>query len=462
VRLKSYRQPSFNSATNYLGIAAGFKMDNYSRLFGYFSYFERIMTQQNNYINFNKKTVFVVGAGASLPYGYPLGDDLVEMIIKKCQYFIKNIGAGERLPQYKQLLDLIILHEPFSIDSFLAHHCNHELQQLGKELIVECILECENLKQLEKGKQVKKFKPNNFYNDEDFISANWYRFLTNALMINRESLEDENEELPFRIITFNYDVSLEYYLISRLQKAPLLKNKPVIFKKLKESIIHVYGSVRDTDKLWDNPILTEYKITNRDEGSGRRKRLIPAHNLQDYGFPSNRSDYGVELDLFPFAYGSFSCDSFQSHHQDLKIKDTEHGKKFITSRTNKDEDNYIKVIGEERGEVRELLQPFKEYIADEAERIMFLGFGFDNQNMKLLFDYKIIENIHSRNEEQYHECVGMNEEEYFEKFEICYTNYEDSEKLNRRIKNYCRKEYFTHSKSIKGVYEALTQDFDLD
>jgi hypothetical protein len=412
------------------------------------------MTQQNNYINFNKKTVFVVGAGASLPYGYPLGDDLVEMIIQKCQCFIKNIGAGERLPQYKQLLDLIILHEPFSIDSFLAHHCNPELQQLGKELIVECILECENIKQLEKGKQVKKFKPNNFYNDEDFISANWYRFLTNALMTNRESLEDENKELPFRIITFNYDVSLEYYLISRLQKAPLLKNKPVIFKKLKESIIHVYGSVRDVDKLWASP----NKVYEH-------SKVLLNNNIRSIKCSEFES---MEKELIDYLYGSFNLnltnryDGATGREKPLKSIETKYAKEFITNRTNKDEDNYIKVIGEERGEVRELLQPFKEYIADEAERIMFLGFGFDNQNMKLLFDYEIIKNIDSRNEEQYHECVGMNEEEYFEKFEICYTNYEDSEKLNRRIENYCRKTYFTHSKSIKGVYEALTQDFDLD
>jgi hypothetical protein len=41
---------------------------------------------------YNNKTVVILGAGASWHYGYPTGDDLVKMVIKKCKELANFAG----------------------------------------------------------------------------------------------------------------------------------------------------------------------------------------------------------------------------------------------------------------------------------------------------------------------------------------------------------------------------------
>ncbi len=403
------------------------------------------MTQQDNYINFNKKTVFVVGAGASIPYGYPLGYELVDKIVA--------VAGKSNNEQAEKFIKLIKLHDPFSIDSFLAQHCSHDpdLTNFGKQLIAEVILSCEDRDKI-------AGKSNN---------ENWYRYLTHAMFADKERLIND-EPLPFKIITFNYDVSLDYYLLERVWKATMLSDdeKKKVLKKLDTAITHVYGAVRQVP--WNNPeVLDDFKVYLSQDN---KKICVKGKNEKSSGGTSlsmPRFEYGyhIEEKYMPYIYGSHNSTSpiisqgsyvVLRGEQQPTLGEIECGKQLISKAAKR-----IKVIDERNEKIEENLQPFKQYIAEEAQRIMFLGFGFDEQNMDLLFNYKIIENIHSRNEEQYRECVATNEKEYFEKFEICYTNYEDSEKLNRRIENYCRKTYFAHFKSIKGVNKALTEDFDL-
>ena len=385
------------------------------------------MTQQNNYINFNKKTVFVVGAGASLPYGYPLGADLVNKILEK------KAPQGDK--SINQLQNLIKFHDPLSIDSFLAQHCagekNKVLRNIGKQLIAECILECEDRDAiLEKSKQFIYNQETKKYDKR--CNENWYRYLEHSMFEDKDRLI--NKPLPFKIITFNYDVSLDYYLIERVWQATMLNDdqKREILKKLKNAIIHVYGVVRDVP--WDNPEIIRNCYRKNDN-----VYYIVKLNQKSFNETQNQE---YEEELTPFIYGSHH-ETFQSFYSSseskINISKTEHGKNFIQQNLMN-----IKVINEEREQVTQDLYIYKQYIAEEAQRIMFLGFGFDNTNMNLLFDEETIKSA-SQN------CK-----------ELCYTNYGDSEKLNRRIENYFPKEYFKHFKSTKGVYEALTQDFDLD
>jgi hypothetical protein len=397
---------------------------------------------QNNYINFNKKTVFVVGAGASLPYGYPLGADLVDNIIKAA----KKINN----PLADKLIERIKFHDPLSIDSFLAQHCagkeNEYLSELGKQLIAECILACEDREAIsEKGRQIVYNKETKKY---ERGNENWYRYLAHAMFEDKDRLI--NEPLPFKIITFNYDVSLDYYLLERVWRATMLSldEKKKVLEKLRDAIIHVYGAVREVP--WNNPeVLDKFEVHLN---KNNKKYYVNGFNEQYKKFVTG---YEIEKTYIDYIYGSHNSTnqimSQGNYHvcqgeRQPNLGEIECGLQLISKAAKR-----IKVIDERNEQIEENLKPFKQYIVKEAQRIMFLGFGFDKQNMDLLFDKKTIRNGSLTR------CG-----------EICYTNFDDSEKLHRRINGYFTSGQsvsginFNHFKSIKGVYEALTQDFDLD
>ena len=54
-------------------------------------------------IDLNKKTVFVLGAGANKPYGFPLGTELKQIMISN----LSNSGCQVALKEYKLNQSLI-------------------------------------------------------------------------------------------------------------------------------------------------------------------------------------------------------------------------------------------------------------------------------------------------------------------------------------------------------------------
>lgn len=225
---------------------------------------------------FKNKTTFILGAGASAPYGYPLGKKLISDImhaiandyifineyppkdfdnfslenyfatlgqscqnaynslldkdslrslshsgqtfhckIKKSAYArefvqINNSLYGKfstvKLSSFPELANLFkFLHEfdPLTIDSFLRDH--HQFREIGRLMIAYVLLKCE-----------KKISFSKDYRNPEFdISDNWYSHLIHDIKSDCQSPDDIlNNKVNF--ITFNYDISLEYYLFSRL------------------------------------------------------------------------------------------------------------------------------------------------------------------------------------------------------------------------------------------------------
>jgi hypothetical protein len=458
---------------------------------------------------FTKKTVFVVGAGASLPYGYPLGTALVDMIVAKCKEREKHHDQVA-----KKLKDLIMLHDPLSIDSFLAQHCKGtELETLGKQLITECILECEDPKRFDKGHQIGK---NDKGDKSDKANENWYRFLAHAMFEDRDDLVNEDIDLPFRIITFNYDVSLDYYLISRILGAELLtpEERGIIFGKLKDAIIHVYGSVRNVP--WDDPEGTVFplsKINNnvftyKNSGTQRTEGTLTFKELDDIGYFVKKI-YGIHLYNYTFTTGN----QF-NYNNDI---DAGHFRNLINQAANN-----LKVIGEtERdGEtISEQLQPFYEFMKNEMERLVFLGFGFDETNVELLFPQDVRDLIPKKDMEHvfdeqmntkirykklrdeveglsnsksifcdedkklliqgicyqeaqankkvydkkmhFQRIYGNKMRKNFQSLEIYYTNYGAKGLIDRRVESLFPECNRIVAAGDKGVYAALEGDFDL-
>ena len=98
----------------------------------------------------SEPTVFVLGAGASCPYGYPSGKELREDIISSfCAQYERYIEAHPNLKPYlamesnkaKEFTDKFNKSSTKSIDLFLAR--NPEFEDIGKKAIALRILAAE-------------------------------------------------------------------------------------------------------------------------------------------------------------------------------------------------------------------------------------------------------------------------------------------------------------------------------
>ena len=189
-----------------------------------------------------KQTTFILGAGASVPYGFPTGLKLTEEIFNNLRE-IKNSKDKVQSTQLAKLVyssftynDIVDFYRLFlgagaeSIDSFLEQRT--EFIQLGKILIAYNILEHEN----QILDSTSNFLPG--FENKD----HWYRYLWQFL--KAEATLDTFKGNRLIIVTFNYDRSFEYYfqlVISNLFRIPL----EAAFEMLQESIkiIHLHGSV---------------------------------------------------------------------------------------------------------------------------------------------------------------------------------------------------------------------------
>lgn len=181
---------------------------------------------------FETPTTLILGAGASAPYGYPVGSKLKEAIINTMEDSASAQGTYSNYTQ-KELLkfanELKLSRQP-SIDSFLSN--NEEYAHLGKIAIVDIISQCEYSDLIQNPTSLPKSKKMDKKDD-------WYGYLIENLYGG--DIEKIHENI--NIISYNYDRSLEALLFDPLkysysqlitdtQCAKILKKIP---------IIHLYG-----------------------------------------------------------------------------------------------------------------------------------------------------------------------------------------------------------------------------
>jgi len=259
---------------------------------------------------FTTNTLFILGAGASIPYGYPSGRMLVDNIINditnddilvpfypssppnkvnfdmsdigdnkkydfaKCSDVYKNLVEyantidernlmqldGQRnfhiniesfkhsfvkvklemIDEFFRLKHALEIFSPVSIDSFLRD--NPSYAEVGKTMIMYSLLKRES-------KEAFSWKKSDGDGESICSSDNWYSLLLNDLATgcaeNPESITDNK----VRFITFNYDVSLDYYLNSRISDTEIFSTEDngdisPSKKFLNEmQINHVYGQL---------------------------------------------------------------------------------------------------------------------------------------------------------------------------------------------------------------------------
>jgi hypothetical protein len=190
--------------------------------------------------------VFILGAGSSIPFGYPSGPKLVDLILDSLnqnyfytyQYKSKVLGSDDfsiySLTQGFTDYSLFIRHgfppelitefevalknsNKDSIDSFLLERT--EFYDIGKFAIANCILRCEI--------------PTEFF----FVQKNWLNYLWNKINATRDKFI--SSKISF--ITFNYDRVLEYYFYNSLKHAFRLNDSEII--NVLKPILHLHGVV---------------------------------------------------------------------------------------------------------------------------------------------------------------------------------------------------------------------------
>jgi hypothetical protein len=195
-------------------------------------------------------TLFVLGAGASVPYGYPTGRDLRselvdleflgghqhanwpgtsgDQITRRRQHieahfqWIKN--AGRDFTRHAKMARELKHSGCTSIDAFVA--TRSEFVDEAKFSIAAILLARENWNAL--------FAPE--------TQGNWYEHLWNLICSTATRVSDIRFE-KVRIFTFNYDRSLEAYLLRAIQSRFNISEVDAGAALEKLSIEHAYGSL---------------------------------------------------------------------------------------------------------------------------------------------------------------------------------------------------------------------------
>ncbi|MSO21113.1 MAG: hypothetical protein EXQ56_11770 [Acidobacteria bacterium] len=264
----------------------------------------------------SRKLVLVLGAGASRTYGFPSGWELTKSMFDTesnpdQNFYQKLLGCnfpGEMIHKFRRELKYSAAQ---SVDAFLEHRT--DFLEIGKAAIAYRLIPHEQIPVL-------------FKEDAD----NWYRYLFGKLNSSFE-LFQENQ---IAVLTFNYDRSLEQFLLTALMNKYQKSCEDCAAALQSIPIVHLHG------KLWDLP------------GMGKDE----------------------------FAYNA--------DHSDQRVLNGAKG---------------IRIIHED--------QPTEEFelagrIIDSAERICFLGFGYDKTNLS-----RLIRSTKNREQQIFGSAIGLTSQE---------------------------------------------------
>lgn len=478
---------------------------------------------------FKEKTVIILGAGASSHLGYPTGQELVNsmkisqlrcwgkitkddlkkniqipgntpdaiwnsLIRHKCItetgsiiYNYENSDADNKFKEtirslFKEKVQIAMGEivafktrltqlDPIMVDLFLSQ--NRDIVNVGKILLAYEMLRQEN--------------PEKF-----LCTQTWYRFLLDALTtdcVDPQNLLQNTKNLT--VVTFNYDLSLEYYLESRIKEIDHFKK--VADEFLKDlNIIHIYGQLGkfdwqkvafyDNAKNWpirkdenkygcfyeknynvNHPFLKSYDLL---EQYGNCIQVIgqdkwsPGRSAASDSKPLNWLLTKAQLKSFLLLLKDSPADTLEQLWGTLKKQN------YIEPKNQGDEENSIikssresiknrlkkdfsinidneKIDREELGDFLLLPTHIKESInkIQEAEKIFILGFGFYLENIKL---------------------IKLNQALLQGKAPVFYTNKDNHKRITTRLNNTTAQNRLRKlMPSEKCVYKALEGDFDL-
>ncbi len=169
-------------------------------------------------------TTLVLGAGGSAPYDFPSGQTLLDEVIatfssgnNEKMRFLEQLGhTRQDIEGFAQALRL---SGKGSVDAFLEHRS--DMIAIGKAAIAACLIPYEIEARFSQSK------------------ANWYSWLYAAL----NAAPDKFSENRLRIVTFNYDRSLEHYLFNCLTHSYNLKPDEAADLVQSIPLLHIHGKL---------------------------------------------------------------------------------------------------------------------------------------------------------------------------------------------------------------------------
>ena len=193
-----------------------------------------------------KNTVFVLGAGASVPYMFPPGRSLIGDICNLESNTSFHSYLDRAYPGLDPVANFKILSESLwgspvpSIDQFLEHH----------------------LEFLDFGKFAIAYYFNNIHEThlKDRVNYNrdWYLSLFQEYLYERKFSDFLNNNIKF--VTFNYDVSLEMFFHRAISSmfSVVQADLEEFFNKIE--IVHIHGKIRSWP--WESSGVTNVSELN--------------------------------------------------------------------------------------------------------------------------------------------------------------------------------------------------------
>jgi hypothetical protein len=169
-----------------------------------------------------KRTTLILGAGASQPYGFPLGIGLRDALLSTASNFRSTLQQLQTpLEHWERVVRILRATQFDSIDEFLAAYGEHsEIVKLGVAFWINFAENVETV--LDQSR-----------------ADHWYKALVLRVLQNDPALGDGS----LTIVTFNYDLSLEAYcyevIVNRHRKTPEQAREAL--KNLR--ITHIYGTL---------------------------------------------------------------------------------------------------------------------------------------------------------------------------------------------------------------------------
>lgn len=210
----------------------------------------------------DKKTVFVIGAGASKEVGLPIGSELKKSIANFLNYRFEHgyqmvsgdaliadafrVAATKNQPPSADINPYLhtsrhireALPQAISIDNFIdVHSDDKKIELCGKLSIVRSILDAESKSTLYVNlQQNEKLKFNQ-------IEDTWFNSFWQLLTENCKVADLEERLASIALIVFNYDRCIEHFLYHALQNYYSLDNSQAARLLKGLEIHHPYGTV---------------------------------------------------------------------------------------------------------------------------------------------------------------------------------------------------------------------------
>lgn len=170
-----------------------------------------------------QRTVLILGAGASVDFGFPTGAKLSKRIYDETAYGSHghvHLGQlGHEREYIESFRNAFYYSGKNSIDAFLEH--NIEFSDIGKAAILSILGRCES--------------PDALFNFEN----NWLRYLYGQL--NTSFQEFGSHDLS--IITYNYDRSVETFFYTALKYTYHRSDEETLAVVSKIPIVHLHGTL---------------------------------------------------------------------------------------------------------------------------------------------------------------------------------------------------------------------------